>query len=178
MWSALYWTWQPTCTTAVSSSYYEILHIACMLYCMFLFYLFIFFIVETLCMYLAWFPFHSFNPVNNKFLSLNCFVFFYDHSGELTATFLHYEYLCNKQRVLYRKLPWVCAQLVCVSKNNLCCSWKNSADDKLMIFFFFFLSFFFPIQQLFSCKFSQVCMQCQNLASWGYKKKIFQKVVC
>ena len=33
----------PTCTTAVSSSYYEILHIACMLYCMFLFYLFIFY---------------------------------------------------------------------------------------------------------------------------------------
>ena len=43
----------PTCTTAGSSSYYEILHIACMLYYMFLFYLFIFFIVETLCMYLA-----------------------------------------------------------------------------------------------------------------------------
>ena len=33
----------PTCTTAGSSSYYEILHIACMLYYMFLFYLFIFF---------------------------------------------------------------------------------------------------------------------------------------
>ena len=33
----------PTCTTAGSFSYYEILHIACMLYCMFLFYLFIFF---------------------------------------------------------------------------------------------------------------------------------------
>ena len=75
--------------TAGSSSYYEILHIACMLYYMFLIYLF-FFIVETLCMYLAWFPFHSFNPVNNKFLSLNCFVFFYDHSRELTATVLHY----------------------------------------------------------------------------------------
>ena len=43
----------PTCTTAGSSSYYDILHIACMLYYMFIFYLFIFFIVETLCMYLA-----------------------------------------------------------------------------------------------------------------------------
>ena len=50
----------PTCTTAVSSSYYEILHIACMLYCMFLFYLFIFyffFIVETLCITLPDFRF-------------------------------------------------------------------------------------------------------------------------
>ena len=46
----------PTCTIAGSSSYYEILHIACMLYYMFLIYLFIFyffFIVATLCMYLA-----------------------------------------------------------------------------------------------------------------------------
>ena len=87
-WSALYVVrvirnMTTTRTTAVSSSYYGILHIACMLYCMFLFYLFIiylfiyffFFIVETLCMYLAWFPFYSFNPVNNKFFKLKLFCF-------------------------------------------------------------------------------------------------------
>ena len=53
--------------------------------------------------------------------------------------------------------------------------WKNSADDILMTnwwnFSFSFFLFFFSIQQFFSCKFSQVCMQCQNLAAWGYKKK-------
>ena len=40
-----------TCTTTGSSSYYEILHIAWMLYCMFLFYLFIFyfFLLLKLC---------------------------------------------------------------------------------------------------------------------------------
>ena len=84
-WSALYvvrvirnMTTTPTCTTAVSSSYYGILHIACMLYCMFLFYLFIFFFfIETLCMYRAWFPFYSFNPVNNNFFKLKLFCFFF-----------------------------------------------------------------------------------------------------
>ena len=92
-WSALDWTWQPHPLAPlqfppVIMRYYT-LHV-CYIVCFFFIYLFLFFfIVETLCMYLAWFPFHSFNPVNNKFLSLNCFVFFYDHSRELTATVLH-----------------------------------------------------------------------------------------
>ena len=79
-WSALYWTWQPHPLEPlqfppVIMRYYT-LHV-CYIVCSFFIYLFfIFFIVETLCMYLTWLPFYSFNPVNNKFLSLHCFVFF------------------------------------------------------------------------------------------------------
>ena len=56
----------------------------------FIYLFFIFFYCRNFVHYFAWFLFYSFNPVNNKFLSLNCFVFFYDHSRELTATVLHY----------------------------------------------------------------------------------------
>ena len=44
------------------------------------------FIVETLSMYLAWFKFHSFYPVNNKFVSFEMFVvFFYDQGNKYNS---------------------------------------------------------------------------------------------
>ena len=96
-WSALYGTWQPHPLAPlqfppVIMGYYT-LHV-CYIVCSFFIYLFIFyffFIVETLCMYLAWFPFYSFNPVNNKFFKLKLFCFLLWSSRELTATVLHYE---------------------------------------------------------------------------------------